>query len=230
MNDIDTSKEQLRDEYGVDENSSEQKDLELLEKYQRNKTGTSYEEFSDEEIARLKELQNEPLTEYQKRALELDNVKNGMDTEVQRIDMKLEALNMNILAARNEQAASQEMQDAQDMAGQILNAAERDVVLETINEAKETIDERRDESEEKAEEAEEKKAETDAADAKTKEERDNENIVKGESESDALELNQKLNSQSTDNVAEAQKQIAQIMKQNNLINEDIKGIDIDLNF
>jgi multidrug efflux pump subunit AcrB len=137
---------------------------------------------------------------------------------------------MNILAARNEQAASQEMQDAQDMAGQILNAAERDVVLETINEAKETIDERRDESEEKAEEAEEKKAETDAADAKTKEERDNENIVKGESESDALELNQKLNSQSTDNVAEAQKQIAQIMKQNNLINEDIKGIDIDLNF
>jgi hypothetical protein len=230
MNDIDTSKEQLRDEYGVDENSSEQKDLELLEKYQRNKTGTSYEEFSDEEIARLKELQNEPLTEYQKRALELDNVKNGMDTEVQRIDMKLEALNMNILAARNEQAASQEMQDAQDMAGQILNAAERDVVLETINEAKETIDERRDESEEKAEEAEEKKAETDAADAKTKEERDNENIVKGESESDALELNQKLNSQSTDNVAEAQKQIAQIMKQNNLINEDIKGIDIDLSF
>jgi hypothetical protein len=103
-------------------------------------------------------------------------------------------------------------------------------VLETINEAKEAVDERRDESEEKAEEAEEKKAETDAADAKTKEERDNENIVKGESESDALELTQKLSSQSTDNVAEAQKQIAQIMKQNNLINEDIKGIDIDLNF
>ncbi len=230
MKDIDKEREQLMDEYGVDKDSSEQKDLELLEKYQRNKSGTSYEDFSDDEISRLKELQNEPLTEYQKRSLELSSLRNGLDMEVQRIDIKLEAVNMNALAARNEQAASQDMTDAKDLAGQVLDAAERDVVLEAVNEAKENIDEKRTESEEKAEEAEEKKAETEAADAKTKAERDNEDIVKGEAESESIELNHKIDSQSTDNVAEAQKQIQQIIKENNLINEDIKGIDIDLNF
>ena len=52
MKDIENTKKSLQDEYGVSDDSKEQKDLELLEKYQNNINGSSYDEFSDEEIAR----------------------------------------------------------------------------------------------------------------------------------------------------------------------------------
>lgn len=103
-------------------------------------------------------------------------------------------------------------------------------MLKLINDGKETVDDKKDEAEEKADKAEEKKEEFQTDDAKTKTEKDNENIIKGESEAEQIEQNYKIKSQSVDNVAEVQKQIQQIMKDNNLINEDIKGIDIDFNF
>ena len=62
IKDIDNEKENKRLEYGVDKDSQEQKDLELLEKYQENRYGSANDKFSQEEVDRLKELQNTPLT------------------------------------------------------------------------------------------------------------------------------------------------------------------------
>ena len=39
-----------------------------------------------------------------------------------------------------------------------------------------------------------------------------------------------INSQAVDHLSEAQQQVEQLMKNNNMVNEDIKGIEIDLNF
>lgn len=75
MKDIENTKKSLQEEYGVADGSQEQKDLELLEKYQNNMNGSSYDQFSDEELSRLKELQNAPLTEYQKKVLNLNSMK-----------------------------------------------------------------------------------------------------------------------------------------------------------
>lgn len=219
MKRIDDTKEALREEYGVPKDSDEQKDLELLEKYQNNKTGASYDYFTDEEIARLKELQNQPLTEYQKKVLELNGVKDGLDIETQRIDEKLMGMTISILMAETDQVKSQDMLKSQDAADQVLEAAEKDIMLKLINDGKETVDDKKAEAEEKADKAEEKKEESQTDDAKTKTEKDNENIIKGESEAEQIEQNYKIKSQSVDNVAEVQKQIQQIMKDNNLINE-----------
>ena len=70
------SKEIARQSYGVDPDSQEQKDLELLEKYQDYQKGVQTDDFSKEEIDRLKELQNTPLTDYQTRALQLNAQKD----------------------------------------------------------------------------------------------------------------------------------------------------------
>ena len=43
-------------------------------------------------------------------------------------------------------------------------------------------------------------------------------------------MNASVKGNDIDHVTEAQKQIVRIMKDNKLLNEDIKGIDIDLNF
>ena len=39
-----------------------------------------------------------------------------------------------------------------------------------------------------------------------------------------------LKKQTTDNIKDAQDKIQKLMKENNMTNEDIKGIEIDLNF
>ena len=51
MKDIENTKKSLQEEYGVADGSQEQKDLELLEKYQKNMNGSSYDQFSDEELS-----------------------------------------------------------------------------------------------------------------------------------------------------------------------------------
>ena len=70
---ISKEKEAVREKYGIDQDSQEQKDLELLEKYQNNRAGVSDDSFSKEEIERLRELQNIPLTDYQKEVLKLNS-------------------------------------------------------------------------------------------------------------------------------------------------------------
>ena len=69
LKDIDKSQKDLQELYGVHSESQEQKDLELLKKYQDNRNGVSNDKFSKEEIDRLKELQN-----YKKMSLSVDDV------------------------------------------------------------------------------------------------------------------------------------------------------------
>lgn len=230
MNDIEKSKEQIREDYGIMPDSDEQKDLELLEKYQNNISGTSYDEFSDEELERLKELQNEPLTEYQKKILSLNGTKNGLSSEMNKIDNKLMEMSLSILMAELEQVKSQDMLNSQDAAEQLLDAAEKDIMQKLIDDGMEAIDEKQEEAEEKAEKAEEKKAQTTEVSEKKKEEQEQKEIIKAQSEAESMEQNYRLQQHSVDNVSEVQKQIQKIMSDNNLINEDLKGIQIDLDF
>ena len=67
-------------------------------------------------------------------------------------------------------------------------------------------------------------------DEKRKERKEQEEIIEGQAEADKLEMNASVKGNDIDHVTEAQKQIVRIMKDNKLLNEDIKGIDIDLNF
>ena len=69
LKDVDEREKQLQEEYNIDPDSQEQKDLELLKKYQNYSNGSDYADFSKKEIERLKELQNTPRTEYQDKAL-----------------------------------------------------------------------------------------------------------------------------------------------------------------
>ena len=86
----------MQEEYGVADGSQEQKDLELLEKYQNNMNGSSYDQFSDEELSRLKELQNAPLTEYQKKVLNLNSMKGQVSVEADRKQFEVNALTASI--------------------------------------------------------------------------------------------------------------------------------------
>lgn len=231
LKDIKDSQEALREQYGVDKDSEEQKDLELLMKYQDNKTGIFSDRFSKEEIERLKELQSQPLTEYQKKALMINAGKDSIYDEIDRNETKAMCLTMSINDAKTDKLKSQDMIKAQDAADSILDAAEKDIYGNLINEGKSNIDDKLEEDKEKAEEAEKKKEERKEQVDKAKERREEEQaIIEGETETEKLEQSISVTDEKTNNMEEAQSKVNQIMKKNNMINEDIKGIEIDLNF
>lgn len=229
--DIDKQKEMLREEYGVDEDSQEYKDFKLLEKYQNNKSGASYDEFSEDEIKRLKELQETPLTEFQQKALELNGIKNEIDVQAQHGEDEIRAMTSSISDAKIEQEKSQDMLKANDAAEQILDAASKDIVGMLLDEAKEHIDEQTKENKEKAEKIKEEQEKKDELLEKAKERREEqEDIIEGQTEVNKLEIDNSVQAQTVNHMDEAQKNITKLLSENHMINEDIKGIEIDLNF
>lgn len=151
----------MQEEYGVADGSQEQKDLELLEKYQNNMNGSSYDQFSDEELSRLKELQNAPLTEYQKKVLNLNSMKGQVSVEADRKQFEVNALTASISDATLEQLKSRDMEKASDAADEIMDSANKEILGMLIEEGKNNADEKVEEEKEKAEEAADKKEEQD---------------------------------------------------------------------
>lgn len=231
VSDLENEKEAYRVDYGVDKDSQEQKDLELLEKYQNNRYGSAEDTFSKEELERLKELQNTPLTEYQEKVLKLNSSQIHFKDEIGQKELKIACTTASIALAEIDRDKSQEMLKAQDSADQIIGAVEGEVKNLLVNEGKDNIDDKVEENKEKADEAEKKQEEQqEKIDEKRKERKEQEEIIEGQAEADKLEMNASVKGNDIDHVTEAQKQIVRIMKDNKLLNEDIKGIDIDLNF
>lgn len=231
MKNIEETKKNLQEKYGVDPDSKEQKDLELLEKYQNNVTGASFDSFSEEEKERLKELQNTPFTDYQKEVLRQNSVKSALSREVEQKNREVAALQEAVTDSTIDQLKSQDMLKAQDAAGQILDVSGKEILNMLIQEGRDHIDEDAKEEQEKAEKAQEEKEKkqekTDDAKEKRKEQ---EELLKKQTRSDQMEQKLSMQNQSDNQVNHAQKQIQKILKENHLVNEDLKGIEIDLNF
>ena len=231
IKDIGDSKEALREEYGIEEDSQEQKDLLLLEKYQDNMTGASFDDFSEEEINRLKELQNTPLTEYQKRALELNGWKGSIRKEIRQNENSLIAITSSIRDARIDQLKSQDMLNSQAAADKVLEASSKEIIGMLLEDVKEHLDEVEEENQEQAEKAEEKKEEKEEVIEKAKEKRkEQEKILKEQQKATREEADLKVEDQAEVSAEQVQKDIQKILNDNCLVNEDLKGIEIDLNF
>ena len=227
LKDIDNKKESLRLEYGIDADSKEQKDLELLEKYQNNMNGASYDDFTEEEINRLKELQNEPRTEYQKKALMLNASKDILYLETKKIENEIIGMTESISMSEIELNKSQNMLKATESANGIIEASEDEILGMLIKEGMDNIEEKMEEELEKAKEAADKNAEKEE---KAEERKEQKELLEKEHEDERLEKKVSDNRQSQSNVEQAQNEIIRILEENNMINEDLKGIDIDLNF
>ncbi|RDU21808.1 hypothetical protein [Anaerosacchariphilus polymeriproducens] len=231
IKDIDDTKKVLRQEYGVTADAQEQKDLELIEKYQNNKNGSSFDSFSEEEISRLKELQDTPLTKYQRAVLEVNNTKGTLNKEISKRQNEIIGLTKSITDAKLEQLKSNDMLKASDAADEIVTATEKEIFGMLMQVGKDAIDEKVEGEREKAEKTYEKREEEEERIEDARERRKvQKELIDGAVEADRLENGVSLKRQSNTQVAEAQKNIQKILKDNNMVNEDIKGIEIDLNF
>ena len=231
MKDIENSKPGIQEEYGIDPNSQEQKDLELLEKYQNYKSGSFGNDFSKEEIDRLGELQNLPRTEYQNKILALNAVTNELNSNAYRKEQEIFGINQSITDAKIDQLKSQDMQKATEAADEIMDATNKEILGVLLQDGVDNIDEDMQENQEKAEESKDKQEEQQEKIDKAKQNRDEqEEILNGEAQADKLDRNVTMQQQTETSVEQVQKHIQKILEENNLIKEDLKGIKIDFNF
>ena len=220
---ISAEKDKLRETYGISKDSQEQKDLELLEKYQNNKLGFFSDDFSKEEIDRLKELANEPRTEYQKQVLSLNGKKAALQSDADLMQQQIMVLTQNQSDAKVDQLKSQDMLKAGDAAEEIVGMV--------IADAKEKLDKELEEKKAEAEKKAEEKEEQDERIEKAKEERkEDREMIEGDLDAEKLQADASIQKQSVTQSEETTQRINQIMKKNHLINEDLKGIEIDVNF
>lgn len=157
-------KEALRLQYGVEADSQEQKDLELLEKasdvdsHLLDENQLTGEEW--ERVAELKALRKSGgLTEYQERCLKIDSYQQTYEVRNNQIDDQVIGYNASIRATRLERLKYHEMVDAQKKADEVMEAAGKEILGMLIDEGKEHVDEELEEKIEAAKEKAEEKAE-----------------------------------------------------------------------
>ncbi len=241
-------KENLREQYGVEADSQEQKDLELLERsyYPGDYDG----EFTEEEEQRIQELRNPQggsLTEYQKKCLEIDGEEQVFKNRADDAGALIEAYNGAVTSMKVERLKFHKMTDAQNNAKKVMEQAGKDIQGMIVDEARDHVDETYEEQREKAEKkAEEKEAQEEKIELR-REQRElmEARIEEAQEESrDAEEAGKERERDARDeaaflkdmaeagmNVAGAgdavKAEIKDMLNKMKLIEADIKGIEVD---
>lgn len=241
-------KENLREGYGVEKDSQEQKDLELLERLHYPNNGEFADvDFTKEERERLKELESKPLTEYQQRCLEIDGEEQIFRNRAGRAEATLVSYNGAVRSIKQERLKQHGMTDAQNNAKKVMDEASKDIQGMVWEEAKdhvdETYEEQREEAKEKAEEKEEqeekielREEQKELMEARIEAVREDSNEAEAaqkKQERDAREEAELLGDMADAglNVAGAgdavKAEIKDMLNKLKLIEADIKGIEVD---
>lgn len=155
----DEKKEALRQQYGVEMDSQEQKDLELLQKRQDSLRSMTDVRLTEEEQERLAQLDKEPLTEYQQRCLDIDKYQSTYEGKNDKLNAQMRGYYASITATRLERLKYHEMEKAQTKADEVMEAAGKEALGLLISEGKDHMDEELEEKVEDAKEKAEEKAE-----------------------------------------------------------------------
>lgn len=223
LNEIAGQQEELRKRYGVDADSGEQKDLELLLKSREAKRNPEVS-LTKEERERLAAIEGQERTEYQNRVLELDSFGDYQRNVISEAKKEIEMENSIIRETKKERLKKDPMLDAQKQADAIEEAAGKEVLGMLIDEGKEHVDKEQEEKKEQADEAKEKKEEQEELLAKRKDER-KEAEKRAEALAESLPVEQFLGLEETQD--EIKKEIQNIVDKMKLIEEDIKGAAVD---
>ncbi len=209
--------DELREGFGVTPGSQEQEDLELIKR--SRKSGFR---ATEEEKERLAQIRENGMTEYQKRALEIDKTASYYRNIVATNNGAAQEESDMIEGIRAERNKYHPMVEAQSQAEQVLAAARDEIIGMVTEEAKEHLDEEQEKREEQAEAIEEKKEEQEEIQEKRDERQEElEELIDHMPVKEMTDLNQTLE--------EVKQQVQKVLNNVNLIEEDIKGAKVDLN-
>lgn len=140
LNRISGLKENLKETYDIADDSQEQKDLELLEKYKGICSGTSEAVLTKEEQERLNNMG--PLTEYQEAALDYHKIEQTWKGRVSDANKIIENEHRIIKGIQLERLKHHPIVDADKDSEKIIEAASKEFVGGLLEEAKDKIEEK----------------------------------------------------------------------------------------
>lgn len=231
MDKIDKYKSKYIEDNGIDTDSAEHKDLLLLEKYQDYKNGVPVDNFSKEEVERLKELQNTPRTDYQNMMLAINADRGDTSNALYKAEQQLEIMMQQYSESLINQPKTETMDKVQDAADKIMDAVNDDAISEFVKEGIDNTEENMEKTKEEAqkiqEEREERQKQIDEAKERRKEQ---EELLDDAAKTERIDYRVQNVPDNYSNIAEAQEKVRQIMKRTNMEIEDLKGIEIDFNY
>lgn len=242
LRDLNQQQKELQKEYGVSDDGEEQKNLELLKKEQDIQNNVTKETLSGEEMEQLAQIHKNPLTEYQSRALGLNQLAAKSKLAIADAQKQMNGDTADMKSIYLERLKSDPMQKAQKSAEDILEAAGKEIQNMLVGEAKDVMDEKTEEekewakekSEEKKEEEkiieerEEKQAVEQALMEKTKEAVEEAKAKQQKNDAPEIKIDEMIEitnpSDTAKTVSESLDEIKNRMK---LLEADLKGITVD---
>lgn len=254
---IPARQEELRKSYGVAADSQEQKDLELLRKGRAASQSWNQEiQLSDEEKEQIAKIQEQGLTDYQWDSLALDSEKELYETYIEKNKLLIEITSSTVGDMQLEQLKEHPMVDAIDKMDEVMQAANKNLAFELLGEGVDHIQEEQEEKLEEAEKQAEKKEEQEEKIEEQQEKRDEKeevieeirentqeneetvsDIQENAQDSIALTAKMKASEQNEKNLEietgdlqndSVQKKLKKIMDKLKVLEEDLKGIGIDI--
>ncbi|MGN1159249.1 MAG: hypothetical protein ACI4SE_03540 [Lachnospiraceae bacterium] len=213
LGEFEKRKNALAQEYGVDKDSTEQKDLELLEKrreLQKRGMGAS---LTQEEQKRLEQIDREGLTEYQSRCMEFNEQEDPYKDIIEKNRNQIRGQISAISETKLEKLKVRPMLEATQSAEEIMKAASDEALGALVAEGQNYLDEKAKESEEAAQKQKEAK---EAKEAKEEQEErvDVEKVTDTAVETDQTRM-------------QTQEDVRKILAKLGMTEEDIKGAAVD---
>lgn len=222
IQEIEDSRNELRDMYGVDLDSQEEQDLKLLEKEIDARMPGSNISLTREEVEKIADIKANGLSEYQKRSLEMKESEFSYAKTAYEAEEEIKMENQIISATKLERLKTHPIVDAKEQAKAIMDAASDEIIGMLVDEAKEHIDEEAEKKKEEAKEKAEEKEELEERIEKVKEEKKEKEKMTEEILEGVAEVEN-----SSKDMEMAQQEIKDMMNKMKLIEDDIKGAAVD---
>lgn len=222
-------------------------DFELLKKKADAEMPGSTVKLTEEEEAKLAELEGVPLTEYQERCMRIDKYQQRYEKRNTQIDEEVMNCNSTIRAIQQERLKYHGMVDAQKKADKAMEAANDEIFGMLVDEAKEHVDEEMEETREEAKEEAEEKAEQEEK-IEEREEKQEELEARIEETHENNEEQEKLRRESSErsredanllenmidagmgnmgSISDVQTEVKNMLHKMKLLEEDLKGSTVD---
>lgn len=213
INAISEEQEKLKESYGIEADSQEQKDLELRMKFNEAMKPGSQVKLTEEDWERYQEMG--PMTEYQRAAMSLEADKGKWRKEIDEAQKVISSETQVIRATQQEVVKHHGMDDAVAAKEEYQKAASKEIIGMLMEEGKDHIEEKVEEAVEKGEEQKEAKEELEELREEKKAERE-ENMPQPDN---LLELH-KIQK-------DVEEQLKNILEEQKLLKEDLKGVKVN---
>lgn len=222
VREMEDARQALRESYGVEADSKEQKDLELLAKEIDSQTPGKKVSLTQEEREEIERIKAQGLTEYQERSLGMKQDAQFYEKQIEEMRGEIDTENAVIRGTRLERLKKDPMVGAGKQAEKIMEAASKEIVGMLMDEAKDHIDEEMAEKTEEAEKKAEEEKEQEEKLEKLKEKKEEQEELT-EAIADLARDTVQLDDVKTD----IQQEIKDMVTKMKLLEEDIKGAAVD---